>query len=72
MKLTSNTRFIVAPDALLDQAGEQLIILSDLQYWNANYDALQHWCANNNSSVSGMVVSLASCQDLTAFCLRWS
>ena len=63
-------RFIVAPDYLTDR--EILIILSDIAYWNNNYDDLEQWCLEYQSQRQGMTVVCPDKQTLTAFCLRWS
>ena len=63
-------RFIVAPQILTDN--ELLIILTDIKFWNDNFDQLQYWCKNNNSQQQGMTVLVPDSQSLTAFCLRWS
>ena len=64
-------RFVVVESALIDITDGNLIILTDVAYWNENYELLHEWCADNDASVQGMTVT---CNDitLTAFCLRWS
>lgn len=63
-------RFIIAPSVLVDQ--EQLIILTDVQYWNDNRDALNQWCQSRDASTAGMAVVLGSESTLVEFILRWS
>lgn len=67
-----NRRFIVAPNHLLDNPGEHVVILSDFEYWNDHYDELQDWVKQNNGFIQGMGLTLPDAPTLTAFCLRWS
>jgi F0F1-type ATP synthase epsilon subunit len=63
-------KFIIVDAAMIDITDANLIILTDVSYWNENYDALKEWCTNYSAEVRGMTVT---CDDpaLTAFCLRW-
>jgi hypothetical protein len=65
-----NNKFMVVEAALIDITDANLIILTDVEYWNDNYDALIEWCGINNAEVRGMTVT---CDDptLTMFMLRW-
>lgn len=65
-------RFVIAPNYLLDNLEENLIILTDYQYWSEHIDKLVTWCKENNCATQGMTVVPGSNQALTAFCLRWS
>ena len=65
-----NRRFIVVEAALIDIAQDNLIILTDIEYWNEHYDALKAWCLDYDAEVRGMTVTCSD-QSLTAFCLRW-
>ena len=63
--------FIVIPSAQIDIVPYgNVIILSDIEYWNDNYDALKEWCKEYDADVRGMTVTCSD-QSLTAFCLRW-
>ena len=63
-------RFIIAPNELVDQ--EQLIILTDVQYWTDNWDALNQWCLSRDADTAGMAVVLGSERTLVEFILRWA
>ena len=63
-------KFIVVTAAQIDITDGNLIILSDVEYWNDNYEALKEWCRDYDAEVRGMTVTLSD-QSLTAFCLRW-
>lgn len=67
-----DVKFVVAPADLVENTGEQLVILTDIEYWNDNYDKLQFWCNHNHGTVKGMLVALPTSHALIAFCLRWS
>ena len=64
-------RFIVADSKLIDVDDNNLIVLTNIEYWNENYDELVSWCKEHNAEVRGMTVT---CDDhsLTLFALRWS
>ncbi len=66
-----NNRFVVADSALIDMPESNLIILSDIEYWNEHYEELKDWCNEHLAEVRGMTVT---CGDhaLTLFALRWS
>jgi hypothetical protein len=65
-----NRKFIIVEAALIDITDANLIILTDITYWNENYEPLKDWCVDYDAEVRGMTVT---CNDtaLTAFCLRW-
>jgi F0F1-type ATP synthase epsilon subunit len=65
-----NRRFIAVEASIIDISDDMLVILTDVEYWNDNYDALQEWCKDYEAEVRGMTVTLSE-QALTAFCLRW-
>lgn len=65
-----NRRFLIVEAALIDITDEQLIVLTDIEYWNENYEDLKAWCLDYDAEVRGMTVTLNE-QSLTAFCLRW-
>ena len=67
------TRFIVADPVVSQSFGTPCIImLSDIKFWNDNFDELQTWCDLNGAEQQGMTVNIPSEAVLTAFCLRWS
>lgn len=65
-----NRRFLIADAALIDITDEKIVILTDIEYWNENYEELKTWCEDYDAEVRGMTVTLDE-QSLTAFCLRW-
>lgn len=67
-----NRRFIVAPNYLLENPGEHVVILSDYNFWNDHYDELKAWVEQHGGDIQGMGLTLPDAHTLTAFCLRWS
>lgn len=67
-----NRKFIVIENLNLDIPKNRcIIILSDLEYWNKNYDELKEWCYKYGGVVKGMTVEIN--YELAAiFALRWS
>lgn len=63
-------RFIVVPDVLTHN--EQMIILTDYNYWAGLESDLREWCVNNGSQFAGMTVVFPDAATRTAFLLRWS
>ena len=67
------TRFIVADPVVSQSFGTPVIVmLSDIKFWNDNFDELQTWCDLNGAEQQGMTVNIPSESVLTAFCLRWA
>ena len=64
-------KFITVGPELLD-AGENLVILTDIGYWVEHEKELETWCNQNGASAAGMAVTFPDTKTLTAFCLRWS
>ena len=65
-----NNRFVVVPHELLDH-DESLIVLTDVSYWNDNFELLKDWCDENDCEQAGMTVKPSNTRALTMFCLRW-
>jgi hypothetical protein len=68
-------RFIAAPDTLVGQlpsSCSKLIILTDVSFWNGNYEELKDWCDQNDCTTQGMTVMAKNSHALTTFCLRWA
>jgi len=65
-----NNKFTIVEAALIEVANANLIVLTDIEYWNDHFDELTEWCKEFDAEVRGMTVT---CDDttLTAFCLRW-
>ena len=45
-----NSRFIVA-DSSLGFENSVIIVLTDIEYWNDNYEELKDWCDENLAEV---------------------
>jgi hypothetical protein len=68
--VSAQERFIVVPYVLTNN--EQMVILTDYNYWADHESDLEKWCLDNSSQVNGMTVVFPNAQTLTVFCLRWS
>ena len=66
-----NNRFVVADRDIIDVDDGNIIILTDVTYWNEHYEELRAWCEEYSALVRGMTVSCDD-QTVTAFALRWS
>lgn len=62
--------FLVVPNEF-DDSYQHLVVLCDIAFWNANYDALVEWCDRHDSEVLGMTVNIPNDEMLTIFTLRW-
>lgn len=49
-----------------------VVVLTDVEFWNSNYEQLKDWCDDHNCEVVGMTVEVPNHKTLTMFCLRWS
>jgi hypothetical protein len=66
-------RFIIAdPDVAFDMGHSSIIILSDIGFWNENFDQLQTWCRHHGAEQQGMTVNVPNEETLMMFCLQWS
>jgi hypothetical protein len=64
-------RFIRVADDIANIKCVHLIVLTDTNFWNTNYEALKDWCDENDSQTLGMTVEIANDRAYTLFCLRW-
>ena len=66
-------RFVVADPEVCKSLGIPFIVmLSDIGFWNNNYEALKDWCEHHRGKVMGMTVEIYDAPTLTAFALRWT
>ncbi len=63
-------RFVIVPDVLTDN--DQMVILTDYNYWAECEVELAQWCKDNDSDFTGMLVVFPNQKTLTSFCLEWS
>jgi hypothetical protein len=69
--LGKGKRFIVAPKHL--GYGPNLIVLSDINYWNTHYEELKDWCDTQlGAEIVGMTIEFTNEKELMMFVLRWS
>lgn len=48
-----------------------IIVLADIEYWNANYECLKDWCDEYLCDFRGMTVLVPNDEIMTIFALRW-
>ena len=68
--VSTKERFIIVPDVLTNN--EQMVILTDYNYWADRESDLDQWCSDNSSQISGMTVVFPDASTRTAFLLRWA
>lgn len=66
-----NCRFARVGFELLDQP-DIMVVLTDVAFWNRNFEELKDWCDEYNCEIQGLTVKFDSEQSLMVFCLRWS
>lgn len=64
------SKFVVGPVGMFGCS--HVIVLTDIEYWNNNYDELAIWCDDNNCVQQGMTVDIPTDETLTLFCLKWA
>lgn len=70
-KMKGQKYYVVEPE-LLEENEDPMIILSDMVYWNKNFDELHKWCIENVVEISGMALIFDNPIKVTAFILKWS
>ena len=53
------------------QTDPHLAVLTDVEYWNNNWDELIEWSKTHNCNVQGMTVALPDEKTKFLFVLRW-
>ncbi len=64
-------RFIIT-DTPFTPGFEFVIVLTDIGFWNDNYEHLKDWCDEHLAIQQGMTVEIPNKKVLTLFCLRWA
>lgn len=67
-----SNRFIRVADDIANVKCVHLIVLTDIDFWQANYEELKEWCKEHSAQAIGMTVEIANDHTYTLFCLRWS
>lgn len=71
--VSTKKRFIIADSLVAESLGwPNIVMLTNIEFWNEHYEDLIAWCADNNADVQGMTVNIHDEKTLTAFCLRWT
>jgi hypothetical protein len=66
-------KFYLVPEEYLEEdVNYTSIILTDVAYWNNNFDELNRWCIINSVDIVGLSLKIYDPLVLTAFILKWS
>ena len=72
----ANGRKFIATGPFDDEMPFHYIVIADVYYWMENETDIHQWMEDNlprgKAHHAGMMISLDSEIDRTAFCLRWS
>jgi hypothetical protein len=72
----ANGRKFIATGPFDDEMPYHYIVIADIQFWVDNEDEIYQWMEDNlprgKAHHAGMMISLDSEIDRTAFCLRWA
>ncbi len=72
----ANGRKFIATGPFDDEMPYHYIVIADIQFWIDNEDEIHQWMEDNlprgKAHHAGMMISLDSEIDRTAFCLRWA
>ena len=72
----ANGRKFIATGPFDDEMPFHYIVIADIQFWIDNEDEIHQWMEDNlprgKAHQAGMMISLDSEIDRTAFCLRWA
>jgi len=61
--------FVTVPPEL--GIGSNLIVLTDVKFWNDHYDELISWCNEQNLKPEGMTITFDNENQSLLFILRW-
>lgn len=72
----ANGRKFIATGPFDDEMPFHYIVIADIQFWIDNEEEIHQWMEDNlprgKAHHAGMMISLDSEIDRTAFCLRWA
>jgi len=69
MAVFKHRLFATVPNEL--GLGSHLIVLTDIEFWNKNYDELIDWCKLYSVKPAGMTIQFNSEEQVALFILRW-
>ena len=66
-------KFYLVPEEYLEEdVNYTSIILTDVAYWNNNFDELNRWCIINSVDIVGLSLKIYDPKIVMAFILKWS
>ena len=66
-------KFYLVPEEYLEEdVNYTSIILTDVSYWNNNFDELNRWCIINSVDIVGLSLKIYDPKVVMAFILKWS
>ena len=66
-------KFYLVPEEYLEEdVNYTSIILTDVAYWNKNFDELNRWCILNSVDMVGLSLKIYDPKIVMAFILKWS
>ena len=66
-------KFYLVPEEYLEEdVNYTSIILTDVAYWNNNFDELNRWCILNSVDIVGLSLKIYDPKIVMAFILKWS
>jgi hypothetical protein len=66
-------KFYLVPEEYLEEdVNYTSIILTDVTYWNNNFDELNRWCIINSVDIVGLSLKIYDPKIVMAFILKWS
>jgi len=66
-------KFYLVPEEYLEEdVNYTSIILTDVTYWNNNFDELNRWCIINSVDMVGLSLKIYDPKIVMAFILKWS
>lgn len=65
-------RLFTVLDNDFDDRFEYIAVLTDIAYWNTNFNKLMDWCGEHECEVLGMTVNIPDEQRAMLFTLRWA
>ncbi len=66
-----NCRFARVDFELLDKP-DIVVVLTDVPFWNSNFEKLKDWCDEYDCEIQGLTVKFNTEESLMMFCLKWS
>lgn len=67
-----SNKFYLVPELYMEQELGQVIVLTDITYWNVHFNELLLWTRHYDIKFNGMTLTILDPKIVTAFILKWS